>query len=94
MGVEYELFCHKCKKRIDLHKLRLLNALIERDAPLNYDSAAFEKNRESFDQYWLSRAFWFLWKHREHGDQIVIHSDHDNDYWEIRDDFEEVGLNK
>lgn len=73
MGVEYYLVCDKCKEYIDLHKGYSFSILcgasrppVEVEYPLN--------------AYWDGRALWFLWHHKDHGDEIYLTSDESNWY--------------
>lgn len=110
MGVEHALFCHKCKEWIDGHKnwpayfaagpgsnhFKDLEKT-EIDRPPTWNECEHNKHNRDVWWYWSMRMFWFMWHHKDHGQEIIWltdGSDEDNYYKFIKEYVEVFDPNK
>lgn len=108
MGVEHALYCKKCHSYVDGHKCWTLYFSVIEDEVWSEKKKEFvparpptwedieKNNNSSFDLYWTIKMFAFLWKHKDHGAEIVWILDSSEEYfdclygedWEFDEDYE------
>jgi hypothetical protein len=85
MGIEHYLVCHKCKEYVDLHKSYEFGMILRTDRPpVGVDCQETHFNDVFLrGGYWESRGLWFIWHHKDHGSELKMWTDDEEEWFDI-----------